>query len=444
MNKTELRHLIQESVTQEIQEIFGFFKKEGKGGTEKFAQAGEETTPTEQFSMATLKSLQTSKEIRAYLRRTLQELGRGHARAAYAIDDKTIIKVALTDQRSYQNANEVQNAACLGPELAVQVLEHDPNYIWIVEERIQPINKDKLVTVLNNLLGLTKTQTKLNSAFWVQQYFAAISHIINKDPETNPTYLAIHAHALQHSPWYRNFLTKTKSCKFASWDFHHANWGIRPKTNELVLLDLGFNQTEIGQEDQLFKEEKGVSSSFSLEDLKAIPDIQGVLTYCYDKLGKPSGDGQGRTVWVIDPSKIIKVLRKTTREGNQNEQEFKNSFCVGKKYAVQVLDYDLNGFKWLIEENVKTFDEQDQSGEFVRTINKVLNFEFEDAGEVADLFAGWPKLDDIRDHLMETNEWFRELMKAVEHCDVSSHDFHAGNWGIRPSTGELILIDLGF
>jgi hypothetical protein len=439
MNQAKLKHIVREAAKQELQEIFGFFKK---GDTEKLAQPGEETAPSEVFSMETLRGLKTSKEIRAYTRRTLQELGRGQARVAYAIDKDRILKVSLSDNKTYQNVNEVNNSQCLGPELAVQVLEHDKQFNWIVEERIQPINKEQLLATLNKLMMLTGN-VAFQDAFDIKQYFAAISYIVSNDPEVDPRFVNIHKSAFANSSWYQNFLNKTKGCKFASWDFHHANWGVRPGTNQLILLDLGFNQQDLSPEEQFFKEELNNKSGFSIEKLKELSDVLSVQNYCKTHLGSPVGVGQGRIVWKIDDAQVIKVLKKETHE-NQNELEFKNSMCMSKKYAVQILDYDLNGFKWLVEENVDTFEETDPDGRFAKLFSKKVGFDFDDSGEIADLFAGWPKLDDVRDELTQNSEWFRKFMASLEHCEVSSHDFHPGNWGIRPATGELILIDLGF
>jgi len=439
MHHSKLNSFIRETAKEELKEIFGFLKT-GKGSTEKFAQSEEETVPTQTFSLEHLRSLKTSKEIRDYARRTLKPLGSGQARVTYGIDEQTVLKVALSDNKKYQNVNEVNNASCLGPELAVQVLEHDKNFNWLLEERIQPIKKEQLIVSLNNLMGLTPP-VSFQDSFDIKQYFAALSYISQADPEVDQRYLDIHQQALKQSSWYQNFLTKTKHCKFASWDFHHANWGIRSKDGRLVLLDLGFNQQDISPEDQFFKEEREVVG-FSLGLLKSMTDLSEITEYCMSNLGKPLAEGQGRVVWEIDSSKIIKVLLPTKREGNQNEQEYQNATCMTSKFAVKIFDFDPNGFKWLIEENLFSFANREAA--FVKAINKITGYNFQHDDEITDLFAGWPALDDIRDHLLENNEWFKELMQKLESCDVASFDFHPGNWGLRKETGEVVLLDLGF
>ena len=130
--RSKLKAVIQEEVKQELKEIFGLL---GKGSTEKFAQDSEDAPPpVEKFSLLTLKQLGSSKEIRDYVRRTLPFLKKGQARAAYAIDDTKIIKIALSDNKTYQNKNEVENSRCLGPKVAVQVLSFHPTYFLMLLE----------------------------------------------------------------------------------------------------------------------------------------------------------------------------------------------------------------------------------------------------------------------------------------------------------------------
>jgi hypothetical protein len=42
------------------------------------------------------------------------------------------------------------------------------------------------------------------------------------------------------------------------------------------------------------------------------------------------------------------------------------------------------------------------------------------------------------------SKWYAGLIRALRNCQVHAEDFHYKNWGIRPSTGELVLLDLGF
>lgn len=268
---TNLRTMIQEAVDLELQEIFGLFAKkpavQGPGSTEQLPKDTAQTAPTEKFSLLTLKQLKTSKEIRGYVRKTLEQLAHGQARAAYAIDEGTILKMALSDNKTYQNKNEVENAKCLGPKFAVQVLDFHPQYAWIVEERVRPIGKGEIVHKINQLTDLGETQLKFKSPKDIQEFFTQLPTLLATDfsnfesQKDDYAVMGLLNHAERHvfmmrqqNEWYKEFGSKMTGCKFASWDFHAANWGIRPSTGDLVLLDLGFSRTEVSPEEKFFKE----------------------------------------------------------------------------------------------------------------------------------------------------------------------------------------------
>jgi hypothetical protein len=190
---------------------------------------------------------------------------------------------------------------------------------------------------------------------------------------------------------------------------------------------------------KVIKEELENQRHFNVAALSKLKTITEIENYCRDTLGKPSGYGSGRIVWVIDQDTIIKVARY--QPSKQNEKEFERSLCIGSEYAVQVIDYDINGFKWLIEERVETFKTDNN---FVKYMNKKLGFEFEDYFQIVDMFSGFYYMKNIRDELLKANKWLKDFLYTIQTCNMSSHDFHPGNWGVRLSTGELILIDLGF
>lgn len=42
------------------------------------------------------------------------------------------------------------------------------------------------------------------------------------------------------------------------------------------------------------------------------------------------------------------------------------------------------------------------------------------------------------------SKWYQILVKRLRECQVSTFDLTANNWGIRPATGQLVILDLGF
>lgn len=253
MDRTKVKTIIQEAINQELKEIFGF----GRKSTEKLEPdpTSEFQPPEEQFSFSVLKSLKSSKEIKAYVRRTLKLLGNpGQAREAYELDDNKILKLAKSDNKVYQNKNEVQNAKCIGPGYAVRVYDFDPNYTWIVEERVEPLTRQEFMEKLNSLMGIQGTNLEFASPSQIQGFFADMHNLLgNRSDE--PGFQYLHNLLMKQSRWYVGLLGKLQRCNVASWDFHRENWGLRPSTGELVLLDIGFNPAEQSPEEQFFKEE---------------------------------------------------------------------------------------------------------------------------------------------------------------------------------------------
>lgn len=253
--------MIQEAIDPEIQKIFGMFNKpknppQGPGSTEQLPQDPvQQTTPKEKFSLLALKQLKTSKEMRDYVRKTLQLAGSpGQARAAYAIDDNTVLKIALSDNKTYQNKNEVENSRCLGPTYSVKVFSFHPRYIWIVEERVKPItSSDEITTKFNQLTNLEDPELQFKSSMDIQDFLTDMPSLLSKTGQSS-RYQHRHDLLMSSSSWYRGLIEKLSGCHVASWDFHKNNWGIRPSTGELVLLDIGFSRTDSSPKEQFFKE----------------------------------------------------------------------------------------------------------------------------------------------------------------------------------------------
>lgn len=453
---TNLRTMIQEAVDLEIQEIFGLFNKpktppQGPGSTERLPQDPvQQTTPKEKFSLLALKQLKTSKEMRDYVRKTLQLVGSpGQARAAYAIDNNTILKIARSDNKTYQNKNEVENSKCLGSAYSVKVLSFHPRYIWVVEERVKPItSSDEITAKFNQLTNLEDPELQFKSSLDIRDFLADMPSLLSRTAQSS-RYQHRHDLLMTSSPWYRGLIEKLNGCQIASWDFHKSNWGIRPSTGDLVLLDLGFSRTDSSLEEQFFKEfvnrtikeELGHDHGFNLDHLRSLTTPEEIQGYCYETLGKETMHGKTRLTWVVDEHQVIKVIYQA-KHVEENQKEIKNAECLGERFAVRVLDYDRKNFYWILEERVNGFPTAMVVPEFVELMNKILGTNYDDWFPIMALF--FYGSDPEKDELMKNNEWFRNLVHALEHCDVGSHDLHPGNWGIRPSTGELVILDLGF
>lgn len=190
-----------------------------------------------------------------------------------------------------------------------------------------------------------------------------------------------------------------------------------------------------------FLKEQLEQHGFSVEHLRSLKTPEDIQTYCYETLGKETMNGAARLTWVIDDTQVIKVVYQENG-AIQNQHEVRNSECLGERFAVKVLDYDQQRFFWVIEERVKGFPTAHVVPEFVEMMNKVLGTNYDDWYPIMQLF--FQGTDPEKEELMAKNEWFRDIVHALDQCDVGSHDLHPGNWGIRPGTGELVILDLGF
>ncbi len=193
----------------------------------KFLLREEAQLTSKAFDLQKFKSLEDYHEIVSYVKENLEELASGAARRTYIIDDKTILKLVRGAAWNYQNKNEVQHATCLGKSHAPIIFDYDSkNYYWIIEERLQPISDKELFDKLESLIHY-----RFKDWFDLKSFFATIN-IQNYDP--------LFAELYEGSEWLRKLVDELQKCEVSTGDFHDENWGVRPETGELVLLDLGF------------------------------------------------------------------------------------------------------------------------------------------------------------------------------------------------------------
>lgn len=196
----------------------------------------------------------------------------------------------------------------------------------------------------------------------------------------------------------------------------------------------------------LEKEEARAPRHFSLEQLKGLSTFREILIYTDTNLGKPNSEGHFRKVWDVGEGMVLK-LAKLRSYASQNMQEKKNLDCLGTDFAVKLIDYDQANFFWLLEEKLTPVS----SEEFLSYFNSKLNQKFYNSMDVILLFtmltqerAEFPEYRKIEQNLSETNQWFREFKSAIQSCNVPSWDFRPANWGRRTSSGDLVLLDVGF
>lgn len=188
------------------------------------------------FSIDELQTKKTLKEINSYLYFNAEFLGQGQQRTVYAIDAQKIIKVAIKPQDAEQNYNEVKNAKCLGQRYAPMIYENDrKNFFWIIQERLKPVTPEQL---LHTFQTLTQHRFPTWEVLRNYIYYSVSGETIgDSSPEEFQSLFVL---MYQQNEWFKGLINGLRQCQITSSDFHDENWGIRPETGELVILDLGF------------------------------------------------------------------------------------------------------------------------------------------------------------------------------------------------------------
>jgi hypothetical protein len=218
-----LKQLIQETVQRELKML-------------------RENGYLEPFSMDELRAFHTPRDARKYLDDHLEKAGEGDFRITYGLDEDTVIKFAK--EEIMQNAQEARNARCLPKTYVVQVFEKHPEFWWIVMERLQKLSREQFVAAFEQRIGAPVPYKPDGRGYDLEQKESKIMMAIEFG--VNPhDYNAQGEHMVNHKTWLKNkwyagLIAGLRKCQVQADDFHHKNWGIRPSTGDLVLLDLGF------------------------------------------------------------------------------------------------------------------------------------------------------------------------------------------------------------
>lgn len=204
--------------------------------------------------------------------------------------------------------------------------------------------------------------------------------------------------------------------------------------------------------------EQGVDENFSLEQLRVQPTPESAKQYLDSHLEKV-GEGHFRITYGLDENTVIKINKPNSEDTMQNAQEARNSRCLPKRYVVQVLDKHPE-FWWIVMERLQGLSRERFVAEFEKRIGSLVPYKPDGRGYdleqkesrimMAIEFGVQPYNSQSQGEIMKThnewmkNKWYAGLISALRKCQVQSDDFHHKNWGIRPGTGELVLLDLGF
>ncbi len=162
--------------------------------------------------------------------------------------------------------------------------------------------------------------------------------------------------------------------------------------------------------------------------------------YLLSTLDFPLGKGASRKVYDLENGKVIKLAY--TGENADNQREWINSRCLGESYCPKVYTHAVN-YLWIVVEKVNQIK---YDHEFVSLIEKKLKVKpghYDDSALVELFTRNGPGFDALHPKLYGKNQWYTTLYDGLNSCNINKDDFYPRNWGVRPSTGELLLVDLG-
>lgn len=205
----------------------------------------EEDNSKPEFNFEQFSRLGSRVEAVRYLVKTkIQKLGSGTFRTAFQLDSTRVIKIATMDEGIGHNQREFYHAKCIGQEYSIKVLDHHPDFWWLIEERAELLDDEQFIASFFQHLRVNQNDyqwfddTDIRQAIELAQSGRTTSRY-KEDFVFEKLFKATQLW-LKTSPWYRGLIANLKGCRVGSDDFGTNNWGIRPGTGELILIDLGF------------------------------------------------------------------------------------------------------------------------------------------------------------------------------------------------------------
>lgn len=192
------------------------------------------------------------------------------------------------------------------------------------------------------------------------------------------------------------------------------------------------------------------STEPNLETLSKLQNKQAILSYLKPFKRPLIGTGEYRLVYDLGNGAVLKLAKD---EGGQeaNSREYTTAQCLGETYAMKVMAIHPTAL-WLVAEKLKATIEDDIMDKLLELLSP--NWDHVPIRWLPDVLAansrnldvphtGKFKHGDIHDGLYGKNQWYTGLMQGLVKCQAHSGDLALRNWGIRPSSGEPVILDLG-
>lgn len=200
-----------------------------------------------------------------------------------------------------------------------------------------------------------------------------------------------------------------------------------------------------------FVESETPGKEFNMEELKRLQNKESIMAYMRSFKKFPVSSGEYRLVYDLGNGMVLK-LAKDQEAKQANTREYTAAECLGEKYAMKVFEIHHDSL-WLTAEKLNPIRDPDG------VMDKLFDLLSPEIGNASltqfpELLAANNrnldvphfrklKLGDIHDQLFGKNQWYTGLIQGLVRCRAPAGDLGFRNWGIRPSTGEFVLLDLG-
>jgi len=170
-------------------------------------------------------SFHTPREALDWFQSRYPKISCGSYRCVYDLGDGKAVKVAKTNEAVGQNAEEVEFFQCLG-DYAPAVFERDPDFFWVVVEKVRKISEQDFKNTLVQEFGLPERIIRYGLEEWLMGALKGSVHpLIQNDLNT-----------LMDNPWFRSLVLKLQFCDLSAEDLAPKNWGVTTSGN-LVIVD---------------------------------------------------------------------------------------------------------------------------------------------------------------------------------------------------------------
>lgn len=207
----------------------------------------------------------------------------------------------------------------------------------------------------------------------------------------------------------------------------------------------------------------GIPTDQAINELRRISNLNGLFRWIKSRRLSKLGEGAFRFVYALNSEAVLKL-----EEGHDsNKKEVQAYECLTSKYATSVIAHDTKHYMWLVAERVKAVPSEKMLGDLLKQHLSLTKQQVKELKK----YVWWKESDatsfdpyspseflvqlmkpttniieriptELRDQIFGQSQWLQGLLGVLKKCRIWP-DLHTGNWGIRQSTEELVLLDYG-